>query len=215
MNELKPEDVMKALECCFKNNCAGCPQDEIGTYSECISLTMSHALALLREKDKRIGELELTLHGVMHFVDKWLDGAELEKDEVNRSATMREKILQVVEEMDVDYKLLEELYQEKCEQVLKANEIFAEKNAEIDRLTAYNANLICANTDITNRHKDYVEEAERIARADAITEFSERMEKSITAQVNVSSNEMLAAFMWCLDLVKNVEKQLKGEPDEL
>ena len=30
--------------------------------------------------------------GVMHSVDKWLDGKELEQDEVNRAATMREKI---------------------------------------------------------------------------------------------------------------------------
>lgn len=43
--------------------------------------------------------LEYTLEGVMHFVDKWLDGAELEKDEVNRAATMREKTLQIVEKL--------------------------------------------------------------------------------------------------------------------
>ena len=51
----------------------------------------SDGFALLCEKDKRIGELELTLQGVMWFVDKWLDGAELEQDEVNRAITMREK----------------------------------------------------------------------------------------------------------------------------
>ena len=50
-----------------------------------------------------------------------------------------------------------------------------EQYAEIERLTAYNANLICANIDITNRHKDYVEDAERIARAEAITEFADRV----------------------------------------
>lgn len=46
-----------------------------------------------------INELTLTLEGVMHFVDKWLDGAELEKDEVNRAITMREKTLQIVEKL--------------------------------------------------------------------------------------------------------------------
>lgn len=42
-------------------------------------------------------DLEYTLLGVMHSVDKWLDGAELEQDEVNRAATMREKTLRIVE----------------------------------------------------------------------------------------------------------------------
>lgn len=35
--------------------------------------------------------------GVMHSVDKWLDGKELEQDEVNRAATMREKTLCIIE----------------------------------------------------------------------------------------------------------------------
>lgn len=35
--------------------------------------------------------------GVMHSVDKWLDGKELEQDEVNRAATMREKTLRIIE----------------------------------------------------------------------------------------------------------------------
>ena len=33
----------------------------------------------------------------MHSVDKWLDGKELEQDEVNRAATMREKTLRIIE----------------------------------------------------------------------------------------------------------------------
>lgn len=41
--------------------------------------------------------LEYTLAGVMHSVDKWLDGDELKQDEVNRAITMREKTLRIVE----------------------------------------------------------------------------------------------------------------------
>lgn len=44
-----------------------------------------------------VERLEYTLLGVMHSVDKWLDGKELEQDEVNRAITMREKTLQIVE----------------------------------------------------------------------------------------------------------------------
>ena len=58
MNEMKPEDVMRALECCVNGSCADCPNDEIGTYSQCITLVMKNALALLREKDALIAKHE-------------------------------------------------------------------------------------------------------------------------------------------------------------
>ena len=51
-----------------------------------------------------VDKLEYTLTGVMHSVDKWLDGEELKQDEVNRAITMREKTLRIVEQ-----------YQEKLE----------------------------------------------------------------------------------------------------
>ena len=44
-----------------------------------------------------VDRLEYTLLGVMHSVDKWLDGEELEQDEVNRAITMREKTLRIIE----------------------------------------------------------------------------------------------------------------------
>ena len=42
----------------------------------------------------------------MHSVDKWLDGAELEQDEVNRAATMREKTLRIIEEKQAEIERL-------------------------------------------------------------------------------------------------------------
>ena len=53
----------------------------------------------VKELEKEKSDLEYTLIGVMHSVDKWLDGAELEMDEVNRAITMREKTLQIVENL--------------------------------------------------------------------------------------------------------------------
>ena len=44
-----------------------------------------------------VDKLEYTLAGVMHSVDKWLDGDELKQDEVNRAITMREKTLRIIE----------------------------------------------------------------------------------------------------------------------
>ena len=53
MNELKPEDVMKALECCSaeistRENCSVCP---MGGKRDCMTILYREALALLREKD--------------------------------------------------------------------------------------------------------------------------------------------------------------------
>lgn len=47
-------------------------------------------------------KLEYTLLGVMHSVDKWLEGEELEQDEVKRAITMREKTLQIVEKLTAE-----------------------------------------------------------------------------------------------------------------
>lgn len=112
MNELKPEDVMRALECCVRRECMPCPNKERRTgITECMECLMQDALAILREKDKRINELELTLAGVMWSVDKWLDGEELEQDEVNRAIKMREKTLRIVEEKDAEIERLKKVNQ--------------------------------------------------------------------------------------------------------
>ena len=58
------------------------------------------------ERQEENKNLEYKLLGVMHFVDKWLDGAELEQDEVNRAATMREKTLQIMEKQQVEIERL-------------------------------------------------------------------------------------------------------------
>lgn len=58
MNELKPEDVMKALEYCAHNmRCYECPY-VIVKGGKCHSNMITDALALLREKDARIEQLE-------------------------------------------------------------------------------------------------------------------------------------------------------------
>ena len=60
----------------------------------------------INRQQAEIDNLTYTLLGVMHSIDKWLDGAELEQDEVNRSATMREKTLRIVEEKQAEIERL-------------------------------------------------------------------------------------------------------------
>ena len=73
MNKLKPEDVMRALECCVKGKCIEdkCPLfdwDEIDDTNVCITKLCEKALALLREKDAEIERLTKELDGQF---EKW------------------------------------------------------------------------------------------------------------------------------------------------
>ena len=60
----------------------------------------------INRQQAEIDNLTYTLWGVMHSVDKWLDGVELEQDEVNRAVTMREKTLRIVEEKQAEIERL-------------------------------------------------------------------------------------------------------------
>lgn len=75
--------------------------------------------------ERRIDELEYIIAGVMHSVDKWLEGDEFEQDEVNRAATMREKVLRIIEAKDAHIreleKKLEQAYQVIGEVIDKPN----------------------------------------------------------------------------------------------
>ena len=63
MNEMKPEDVMMALECCEeKRDCNDCPYKQYhydrSTGLQCSDYLRIDALALLREKDALIKHLD-------------------------------------------------------------------------------------------------------------------------------------------------------------
>ena len=63
MNELKPEDVMRALECCSaeistRENCSVCP---MGGKRDCMTILYREALALLREKNALLAEWDAKL----------------------------------------------------------------------------------------------------------------------------------------------------------
>lgn len=118
--ELNREEITKALECCLLSNehqveeCNECPFNECPT-TICQNLLAYHALALIKELIKEKDNLEYTLEGVMHFVDKWLDGEDLKENEVTRAEIMRERTLQIMDELyDENGKLTREndLYKE-------------------------------------------------------------------------------------------------------
>ena len=68
-----------------------------------------------------VDNLEYTLMGVMHSVDKWLEGDELKQDEVNRAITMREKTLRIIENAKTE--VAREIFEE-IEEIAIEHEMF-------------------------------------------------------------------------------------------
>lgn len=122
----------------------------------------------IARQQEEIENLTYTLLGVMHSVDKWLDGTELEQDEVNRSATMREKTLRIVEEKQAEIERLkgwDNLLKAEIHSLIKSEAIkeFAERLKEKSFKTIRNYGLtkdVVEVCDIDNLVKEMVGEKE-------------------------------------------------------
>ena len=94
---------------------------------------MRDVTKIIKEEQDRIEKqleenLEYTLIGVMHFVDKWLEGDELTHHEVKRALIMREKVLQIIEEQQEEInKLKTEIVEAIEKQIPKKPEIIEGK----------------------------------------------------------------------------------------
>jgi hypothetical protein len=101
---MNDNEIIKALECCSirNTNCKECPYFH---KKDCVE---KDALDLINRLQKENDDLFFKLQGVMWSVDKWLDGDELKQDEVNRAITMREKTLQITEELQAEIERLRE-----------------------------------------------------------------------------------------------------------
>ena len=94
-------EIIKALETCILGDCDVC-NCRCGSVGDCRDTLNKHSLDLITRQQAENDDLFYKLTGVMHSVDKWLDGDELKQDEVNRAATMREKTLQIMEKQQVE-----------------------------------------------------------------------------------------------------------------
>lgn len=70
---------------------------EYSGFTDDVRNTLKLTLDFIKRLQAENDDLLYKLTGVMHSVDKWLDGDELKQDEVNRAATMREKTLRLIE----------------------------------------------------------------------------------------------------------------------
>ncbi len=101
--------------------------------------TVQGVLDLVSQYKQEAERLEYVLLGVMHSVDKWLDGKDLEQDEVNRASAMREKTLQLVEQKQAEIDRLTKRNFELAEKGEKV--VIAYKTAKVDAVKEYTDNL--------------------------------------------------------------------------
>ena len=92
---MRDEQIIEALKITSEDIICAVVDENNNTHF----VTNQNVLALIEQQRAEIRRLEYTLLGVMHSVDKWLDGDELKQDEVNRAITMREKTLKIVENL--------------------------------------------------------------------------------------------------------------------
>lgn len=73
---------------------------------EYILTLVNKSLEQIKNQYDQNKDLFHQLEGVMHFVDKWLEGYELQHHPVNRASMMRDKTLRIIEEKDQMIELL-------------------------------------------------------------------------------------------------------------
>lgn len=193
LNELKPEDVMKALECCMLTNeqqecrCEECPLWETSVMV-CQELLAYHALALLREKDARLEDLAQQCADII---------MECDKRDAERLGELMEK--------DAEIKGLVDGWSKDQDRFEK---LCAEKDAEIERLTInMNAYGLTAKN-LANDFADYQADVKMdiaAARAEAITEFAERVKLEFYREFD----EIIPSIM--ADKIDQIAQEMKGE----
>ena len=119
MRTITDDEIIKANKLCsqLKIECTDCPYYSLNNEScDCVDKLATDTIKLINRQKanvdkyrelnlilrKHIDRLEYILMGVMHSVDKWLEGDELNHDETNRAVIMREKTLQIVEKQQAE-----------------------------------------------------------------------------------------------------------------
>jgi hypothetical protein len=124
----------------------------------------------------------------MHSVDKWLDGKELEQDEVNRAATMREKTLQIVEKLTEESESLKQCmehehasfmetfgeYGEKCDKLAEENERLRAELAKSYNALDEQMNFYCSFTQSKIQNCPIDDEVAK-AKTDTVRKMQERL----------------------------------------
>lgn len=146
-------NVKELLEDKVKVHCELCDFKNSDCCGVCMYTAIKQFIELFNRLQAEKDDLFYKLVGVMHSVDKWLDGDELKQDEVNRAATMREKTLQIVESLQAENERLRKAIE-------NTDYAYFKKSCELDNLT-YDFELL--------------KQEKSVVKAEAYKEFAERL----------------------------------------
>lgn len=173
----------------------------------------NRAVDLINRQKAKNKDLFYKLEGVMHSVDKWLDGDELKQDEVNRAATMREKTLQIMEQQkaDVDfYKERSSKYKAQVEVLLEQTK---KQKAEIEKLelalSVSKAFNITKPETVEEVAKYYSVKADTI-KAEAIKEFWKILKRKAFGIIDPDSSIQVVDIADGDNLIKEVVGEQNG-----
>ena len=200
-DKLTDNEIKKTLERCIEESCytAECRIfNETGDGDLCQRVAIKYALDLINRLQAENKDLFYKLEGVMHSVDKWLDGDELKQDEINRAITMREKTLKIAENLQAENERLNEHYNIALQTVGE----FKEENS---RLLHFNEELA-----MELDAKKIVTEAEivRNAKSEAYKECIEKVKKLMEGWGDLEYHSDVIKAETDLD---NLLKELKGD----
>ena len=180
---MESNDIIKTLEGAILN-AKGCDSKvwSIEIYK------LENALDLIKRLQSENEDFFYKLTAVMHSVDKWLDGDELKQDEVNRAATMREKTLQIVENLQSENERLE-------------------KEAK-DKERAYNDEF-CLRKEWQTKCQELLKE-KQTTKSEAYKEFAERLKNEIDIRTTCSREQDKNVMR----MIDNLVKELVSESND-
>ena len=123
MNEMKPEDVMRALECCEQHGkCKECPLKDKGIHG-CMFYLMHRVIILLREKDAARKELWEERMRIYNDLQEWKEECKKYQDACREKDAEIEKLKKGQENVSAVCKSAMEHYDslyEQAKDILKA-----------------------------------------------------------------------------------------------
>ena len=194
MNELKPEDVMKALDCCAEDTSEACLKCVFGLtppYPVCKTMVAKQALALLREKDAQISALQ-------YQADFWDKHAKV----LDETISIQQKEIAEKDALIEDYR----------QELGRARVALNDANAEIERLHRVSAETSDRNFRILEATKKSCEARINLAIREAITEFAQRLKARYITLPHYcdTTKEVLAIVNGSID---QIAKEMKGDQD--
>lgn len=213
--ELNREQVIEALECCayggdFTEVCSTCPYFHEGN---CTDILKENALSLIKELTAKVAEWEeeCDLRG-----DMWCKLNEENKRLTEENERLRSEVSvkrKLLDKADVRIDCLEEVNKVLAADICNATMNLEHITKENERLSAYNENLIKANTYLSDHLLDEVEQAKDLAISDTVRKMKDRIIENACSinMVNSEGQVIKTDYQISADRLDQIAKEVEED----